>query len=452
MNESHHLKSESLGLSESVIMGVAGTAPAFSISATTGVLIASVGILSVATFLYCGIIMFGITLAFLHLNRSHTSAGASYTWVSTIFNPTLGFFVGWSLLVSSAVFMVSGTIPAATATLVIFSPESVGDPISVALVAAGWLLLVSLIVIKGIKLASYMQVLLTVIELGILLAIIVAAFFYFSAHPAQTLSWHDLSLTAFTPATFAAGALTALFFFWGWDVTLNLSEETKGASDNPGLGAMWSMLIILLLFISYTVVVQFAFTDAEIEAAGTNILFALAEKLFPSPYSYMAVIAVMLSTVGTLETTILQFTRTLFAKSRAGAIHPRYGMLHKTWKTPWLATSLILAIGLTLLFLSSFLPTVTEIITVSVQAIGFQVAFYYGLSGFACVWHFRKRACKSVGNFITMFLWPLIGALFMLFIAVYSIQAFDRITTIIGIGGIAIGVIPLLWSRRYRQQ
>ncbi len=449
MHKPNELNSDSLGLSESIIMGVAGTAPAFSISATTGALIASVGILAVGTFLYCGIIMFGITLAFLHLNRTHTSAGASFTWVSTIFNPTLGFFVGWSLLVSSAVFMVSGTIPAATATLALVSPDRVTDPISVTLVAAGWLLLVSVIVIKGIKLASYMQVLLTVVELGILFILIIASFFYFSSHPAQTLTWHDLALTSFTPQSFAAGALTALFFFWGWDVTLNLSEETANGKDNPGRGAMWAMGIILLLFTSYTVVIQFAFTQAEIEAAGTNILFALAEKLFPAPYSYMAVIAVILSTVGTLETTILQFTRTLYAKSRSKALHPRYGQLHKKWKTPWFATLLIVGIGLLLLFLSSFLPTVTEIITISVQAIGFQVAFYYGLTGFACAWHFRKSACKSVGNFITMMVWPLAGAFFMVFIAVYSVQTFNVITTIIGIGGILIGVIPLLISKRH---
>lgn len=43
----------------------------------------------------------------------------------------------------------------------------------------------------------------------------------------------------------------------------------------------------------------------------------------------------MLSTVGTLETSILQFTRTLYAKGRDGIVHPRYAILHKRWRTPW---------------------------------------------------------------------------------------------------------------------
>ena len=113
MQQENQLKANSLGLGESIIMGVAGTAPAYSIAATTGVLIATVGVHSLASLLYCGLIVFGVTLAFLHLNRTNASAGASYAWVGEVFHPVLGFFAGWSLLVASTVFMVSGTVPAA---------------------------------------------------------------------------------------------------------------------------------------------------------------------------------------------------------------------------------------------------------------------------------------------------------------------------------------------------
>jgi hypothetical protein len=67
--ETASLQAGALGLSESVVMGVAGTAPAFSLAATTSALIAAVGMLSAASMLYCGLIMFGVTFAFMHLNR-----------------------------------------------------------------------------------------------------------------------------------------------------------------------------------------------------------------------------------------------------------------------------------------------------------------------------------------------------------------------------------------------
>src|SRR5262249_18929575 len=151
-----------------------------------------------------------------------------------------------------------------------------------------------------------------------------------------------------------------------WDVTLNLNEETRDASRAPGHGAVAAMVIVLLLFLTFAIACLLVLDDTEIEQSSTNVVFAVADKLFPRPWSYMAVLAVMLSTVGTLETSILQFTRTMYAKGRDGALHPRYALLHKGWRTPWVATSLIVLIGLGLLLLSSSFATVNLIIKDSV--------------------------------------------------------------------------------------
>ncbi|MBV8455807.1 MAG: APC family permease [Acetobacteraceae bacterium] len=188
-------------------------------------------------------------------------------------------------------------------------------------------------------------------------------------------------------------------------------------------------------------------TDAEIDNAGVNIVFALAEKLIPYPWDYVAVIAVMLSTVGTLETSILQFTRTAFAMGRDSVLHPRYARLHQTYRTPWIATLLITVLGVLLLLLSSYLSGVKTVIGDSVNALGFQIAFYYGLAGLACAWHFRKQALTGLGQFIFLLAWPLLGVGFCLFIAVSNVPTYDTTTNVVGIGGIAIGVVPYLWSR-----
>jgi amino acid transporter len=167
---------------------VAGTAPAFSIAATTSTLAAAVGTLAPASLLYCGLIMFGVTFAYLHLNRMNPNAGASYAWVGSVFTPILGFFAGWALLVASAVFMVSGTVPAATATLLLIDPRLAGDPATVTFVAAGWLLAVSAVIVKGIKPTSYTQVVMTGVELVILVLIVAAALIKFGSAPAHPFS------------------------------------------------------------------------------------------------------------------------------------------------------------------------------------------------------------------------------------------------------------------------
>jgi len=442
------LKPNSLGITESVIMGIAGTAPAYSIEITTSTIIGTAGTLSPASILACGLIMFGIAFAFINLNRELASAGTSYSWVTMVFGRTLGFFAGWALLVLCCVFMVSAMIPAANATLLIFKPELMNNVHYVTIIAALWLTFVSAVVVKGIKLTSYVQVLMTIVEGIILLVIIVASFIVFPHTPAHPFSWVWFWPFAFTPKMFANGALVAIFFFYGWDVTMNLSEETRDANHTPGRAAFWSMVFLMAFFLIFIVITQLGLSDAEIQHYNTNIIFAIAEKLFGPTWGYVAIVAVLLSTVGTVETQMLQFTRTLFAKSRDGALHARYARLHPVWRTPHIAIFFIWITGLVLLFVSSYLPTINVILQDSITAIGFQICFYLGLTGLACGWYYRKVLTQGPWVAITHVIWPVASGLFLFFIALYSIPTFDWVTNVVGMGGIAIGIIPLLLNRK----
>jgi amino acid transporter len=440
------LRAAALGFGESVIMGVAGSGPAYSVAATAAVLIGAVGVLAPASLLYCGLIMFGIVFAFRHLNRLEANAGATYSWVGAIFSPTIGFFAGWSVIVGSVLFMVSGTLPAAAATLKLAAPGLVDDQIAVTLTAAAWMVVIGAIVAKGIKLSSYTQIAFTVFETGVLALLVVLAAAGL-APAARTYSSAWFTGADFTPGVFAAGAGIALFAFSGWDVTVNLNEETRDAARNAGRGSIAAAAITVVLLVAFNAIALRVLSDAEIDNAGVNIVFALAGKLVPHPWDYLAVIAVMLSTVGTLETSILQFTRTLFAMGRDNVLHPRYARLHRSYRTPWLATLLIIGLGLLLLLLSFHLSGIKTVIGDSVNALGVQIAFYYGLAGLACAWHFRKRALTGPGRFILLLAWPLLGAGFCLFIAVSNLPTYDLTTNLVGIGGIAIGIVPYLLSR-----
>lgn len=447
MKNEQKLAANSLTIGESIVMGVAGAAPAFSVSAAVVALVASVHTMAPASVLYCGVIMFGITLSFIHLNKLKANAGASYAWVSEIFGRQLGFFAGWALLVSAALFMVAGSIPAATATLLLVAPQWANNLALVTFVAALWLTFITAIAFKGIKPASYLQILMTVIEVGILVVIIIAAAVQFARHPAHIFSLSWFSITGFSPSTFATGALTAVFLYWGWDVTINLNEETKNARHAPGWGAFWSVLFIILLFESFIVTALLVLNDQEIQEAGTNIIFVIAEQIFPKPWAYLAILCVVLSSIGTLETNILQFTRTLFALGRDEAMHPRYALLHRTKNSPWVATLVIWLFGMIFLFLSSYSATIRTLMRDSVNAVGFQVAFYYSLTGFACAWYYR-HIWKNTTELLGYIIWPFLSACFLVFIALYSIPTFDWVTNIVGIGGIFIGVIPFVLNEQ----
>ena len=52
-----------------------------------------------------------------------------------------------------------------------------------------------------------------------------------------------------------------------------------------------------------------------------------------------------------------------------------------------------------------------DILFDSIAALGLMIAFYYGMTGFACVWYFRRDLTKSARNFWLVGVAPLVGGL-----------------------------------------
>ncbi|WP_435280107.1 APC family permease [Streptomyces sp. 1222.5] len=442
------LRGDVLSSSDMVVMAVAGSAPAYSLAATTAVLVAAGGLASPAALMWCGIPMVGITWAFNYLGRLDVNAGASYSWVGRALHPALGFLSGWSLIVSATIFMVAGSLPAGAATLSFFSEDAAKNSALATAVGAAWFLLMAGLVIRGIRITARAQWIMTGIEV-VILAVFGTALWLHPA-PVAAFDWSWLGFERFSDLhTFASTATIAAFFFWGWDVTANLSEETRNSSRMPGLGGLLGVLLVFGLLELIVVGVSRVMAAAEIEANSDNLLTVLADEMWPRWGGKLLILAVLLSTVATLETALLQVTRSLFAMGRDETIPPAFGAAHRRWQTPWVATLAVTGCALVLFVASNLLGSVTTIMDHAVGAIGLQICIYYGLAGLAVVVAYRKLLLKSLGNAIFAGLWPLLGSAFMLWIFVLTIPTLDGITIAIGLGSIAVGVVPMAfyWRR-----
>jgi amino acid transporter len=433
-----HLAQGSLGALGSFVMAIGGTAPAFSISVASAAIIAEAGVFSVASVLYCGLIMIGLVLAFANLSKSHPSAGASYSWVSAIFSPFLGFLAGWCLLLSSIIFMAAAAVPAATSTLMLVASEYVQNTYIVSLISALWLSLITLVVIKGAKFAYLIQLSMLIIEIIIITSIIVGGFYLHLYQPAHLLDLNWILPLSISLKTFSTATTLALFLYWGWDVSMSLGEETK--SGKSGIGAISSVISLILFFTVMMSVVLIVLTDEEIVKSSSNILFAVAEKIFPAPWSYIAILCTLLSTIGTIEAQIVQFSRCLFAMSRDRLLPVSLAKIHPKWQTPWIATLVIWCLGLLVIFATSFLPSVNEILKASISAIGLQICLYMSLTATASVWHYRKMIQQRFSLAVIYVLWPAFAALCMILVGVASLFTTDIYASLIGISAILLGI------------
>ena len=139
------------------------------------------------------------------------------------------------------------------------------------------------------------------------------------------------------------------------------------------------------------------------------------------------------------------------------ALPKRFASVHPRYKTPSFSTlvmgvvAIVYYVGMTLIS--------DNILQDSILALGLAIAFYYGITGYACVWYFRRELFASARNFFYKFLFPLLGALMLTYAFVQS--AIDMYnpdygysggigavgsTFLLGIGSLAFGVVLMvLW-------
>ncbi|MFF5423664.1 MULTISPECIES: APC family permease [unclassified Streptomyces] len=432
-----------LGTFDTIVMAVAGSAPAYSLAATTAVLFGAVGLAGPAALLYCAVPMLGIVLAYARLGRIDVNAGAGYSWVGRTLHPFLGFLSGWALVFAATVFMVAGSLPAGSLTLALIDQDLADETPLAAAVGACWFLVMLLVVLGGARLTVRAQLLMTGVEMLVLAVFVLAAVLHRGHATAFDWSWFGLGHFA-GPEGFAAGALIAAFYYWGWDVTSNLSEETRDSRRTAGLAALVGVGLVFLLFEAFTVAVNVLLSADEIRAAGPNVLAVLGHEIWPGVGGKLLVAAVLLSTVATLETTLIQVTRSLFAMGRDRTLPAALGSVHRRWNTPWVAIAAVGGAALLMFAGAAAAGTVQGVLNDAVAAIGLQIAFYYGLAGIAAVVAYKSLLLRSVRNLLLGGVWPALGSAFMLWAFVESLGELSSTALTIGLGGLLLGLVPLL--------
>ena len=443
----HRLRGGVLGLFDSVIMGLAGSAPAYSIAATTALLFGAVAFGGPAALLYCGFFMFGIVFAFKYLSKNESSAGAAYSWVRRGLHPIIGYLSGWSLVVSSLIFSVIATLPAGANVLGLFSTSWANNRGLVTLFGVAFFLAMVATVAAGVTVTVRVQIIMSVIEVALLVVFALLAIFH--AHHTTQFSWHWFAPSIFKSSGgfkgFVAGALLAAFYFWGWDVTANLNEETKSAKTTSGLGGILGTVVVFALYELFTIASNLVLTPKQLTNPNNaaDILSVLGKAVWPGTGGKLIVVAVVLSTIATLETQLIQLTRTLFVMGRDHTMPKVFGTVHSTRKTPLASIIFVTIVVLTLFIGSQYIGSIATILNDGYNAIGLQICFYYAAAGLAVVVLYRKHLFKSVGNALLIGLWPLLGAIFMGFVFYRVIPGLNPTTKWIGLGSIAFGLLPL---------
>ena len=428
--ESAQLRHDELNLFDATAVAVSSVAPAYSIASTLAAVFVIAGIAygSPAVLIVSVIPVLFIALSYFHLNRRNPNCGASYSWLSQVMHPSIGWINGWVQVWTSVLFCTTAPLLAGGYTLQfmhsalhVVSQSSVTNTKDIAIVAALWLMFVTFICVYGIRWTTNAQWVMVIIEYICVVGFSIAAIIkVWVSHPVHSVNF---SLQWFNPFTIhgysamASGLALGVFFFWGWDTALNLNEESKDASRIPGRAGIISMWLLLFVFLLNFVGVQMLVGRTGIEAhQGGGILFFFGQQLFGPWASYVMVFAVLSSTVATTQTTVLPAARITLSMARDGVFPRVFATIHDKFKTPAMGTVIVALLSLFGIMLTTFSSSSASVFNNLVLNIGVLVAFYYGITGLACAWAFRKTLGHSFKANITMVYLPFIGGVVLLYV------------------------------------
>jgi amino acid transporter len=434
------LKSGALGLISSTVIATASVAPAYSIAATLVFVVLAVGLQSPAVAVLAFIPMLLTSIGYSELNKADPDCGTTFTWATRAFGPKTGWAGGWAIVAADVLVMASLAQVAGQYVFLLFNAKGIGsNPTSGWVLLAGviWIILMTAICYVGIEVSANFQKLLLGIELTMLVVLSVVALVKVGSgtappgHLTPSFSWlNPFKITSFS--AFASGIILMVFIYWGWDTAVSVNEETKDRNRIPGLAAIFSTIILLVTYALVIFSIQ-AFAGVKTTGNGlgnTNnagdVLSVQGSAIFGTTgfgptFYHLLLLMVLSSAAASTQTTILPTARTTLSMAAYKALPKSFSRIHPRFMTPTVSTVIMGAISIVLYAGLNYTSNGIGVIGDAVIAIGLYIAFYYGMTGFACAWYYRKNLTSSVRNLFMQGILPVTGALILWFLGGWSI-------------------------------
>ncbi|MCU1621995.1 MAG: putative amino acid permease [Frankiales bacterium] len=453
------LKSGAIGLLSSVVIGVSSTAPGYSLAATLGFVATAVGLQSPAVMLLAFIPMFCIAYAYRELNAIDPDCGTTFTWAARTFGPRTGWMGGWGIIVADIVVMANLAQIAGQYGFLLFGADGLASSTFwTTFVGCLWIAALTYVCYRGIELSARFQFLMLAVEVATLTLFAVVALVKVysgdapkgSVHP--SLDWlNPFAINSFS--ALSTGVLLAVFIYWGWDTAVACNEETSDPKRTPGRAAVIATLALLAIYLVVSVAcIAFGGIDS-IKDQG-DVLAVIGNQVLGTTLGKLVIIAVLTSAAASTQTTILPTARTTLSMAAHRAIPNSFARMNPRFQTPTTST---IAMGVaSIAFYVGLVLVSGNVLADSILSLGLLIAFYYALTGYACVWQFRRELGRSFKDAWVKGVLPGVGALILtaafiksakdMFASDYGSTSFHGVggVFLLGIGSLVLGVLVMV--------
>ena len=467
------LSHNAIGLVGSVVLGISSTAPAYTLTATIGILVTAVAIKTPVVLIAGFLPMFFAAYAYREFNKVAPDCGTSFTWTTKAFGPYIGWLGGWAAIIAVVIVMsnLAGVAVQFFYQLIgdLVGSESIGglwqNNVVNVLTVLAFLAIATWIAYRGVTTTERVQFVLVGLQLSTLLLFAVLAIAKSASSDTGipfSLDWFDPS--GLTMSAFVAGLSGSIFAFWGWDVCMYVNEESKDSEKLPGRAALLCVSSILATYLLVAIATQM-YAGVGTEGVGlgneeisTNVFGTLAEPVMGKWLHYFLFLAVVASSGASLIACFLAISRTILAMGTYRAFPQKLATMHPKYLTPSFATVLSgVAAGIfysVLMFLSQ------NVLTDMIYSLGIMICFYYGLTAFGCIWYFRRELFINFHSILFKLVCPLLGGLGLTFVLAVTLRDSASpdygsgasiggvgLVLIVGVGMILLGLVFMVWQR-----
>ncbi len=300
-------------------------------------------------FALCG----ALTLAEVAGAFPHT--GGVYVFIRESWGRLPAFLFGWSELViirAAALGAISTTFSEYLIRVLGHDPRVAPYSRYVHYIAAAAILLTATFNYVGIKWGSLVQNVTTLAKTGALLLIIILALviglpqtggYFTPAVPSGSFSF----------AHFGLALVSVLWVYDGWADVSFVGGEVKDPEKNLPRVLIYGTLIIVALYLLANLAYSAVLPVDEIRHSKL-VAADVADKLMGSAGVAFVSIAVMVSTFGTLNGSVMTGSRVLFATAADGLLLKPIALVHRRFNTPGVAIWLSAMLGVVFVLAGTF--------------------------------------------------------------------------------------------------
>jgi amino acid transporter len=352
-----HKLVRSLGLLDVVMIGIAGMIGG-SIFVLTGPAIGLAGSSVILAFILNAIITLFTAMGYAELGSAMPEAGGGYLWVREGLRRPNAFISGWMAwlahIIAGSLYAVGfGSFLASLLQMTNILPiESLFGIIPLdKLTAVAVVVVFTFINVKGASETGKVGTVITLVQLGTIISIIIAGLWVMSSHPNN--NWQS-NFSDFLPMGFsglvAAMGLTFIAFE-GYEIIVQTGEEVKNPKRNIPRAIFISLALVVIMYcIIAFVSIGAIFPDMPswqfIGLHGELGIMKAAESFMP--YGAFIVLAGgLVSTLAALNATTFSSARVAFAMGRHYNLPHKLSAIHPKFKTPYVAvllSSIIMAV------------------------------------------------------------------------------------------------------------